>query len=673
MDKGKRRGISKAIAAILIAVLALAGVALYFVFQKPQAPTVAPSAPTGAAGQGQAVTAPPPSKKYLVVAFYGAQRLNESELVPYSSISPSWYSNLTLDALILAGRQEANSTLRQVIYNTIQKVTNYELPLIWTVQGIAPRAYWEWISGIYFHPTLEFRFNHLSKDPGAPNPDVINFGGTDEPHSLDPAVSYWGFDWWIMHQIYDKLVTYEGENSEYVVPALGVAWAFTEDGNDWFFVIRGNVVFYDPYENKTYPLEPQDVVYSFKRVVAMHQDPYWLIDTFIDVNNSQVVSLDDFNAELSKGLYTTFKGETRRVSSYDELLRFFGYSGPVAGVVKLRLKMPYPAILNVLATSPASIVSRRVVEAHGGVTPGEQNPWVYEHPVGTGPYYLVKWEHRQYLELAANPYYWGGDKPKVKRVKIHLIPEDSSRIMLFTKGDLDILEIPASLFFKVKGVTLNYGGRTWRVVSREQPTFGLYYIVLNVNKEPFNKLEVRQALAYATPYDQIASVALGGLAFKAYGVIPKGMFGFQSTDVINYTYNFNKAKELLQKAGVDPVKYKFTIIVPEGYKEFQDEATLLQAAWSQLGFRIDIQVLSRPVFNDRIMSKDGFDINLIAWGPDYVDPDDYASPLTYGGHTFSNIRVTQVYSLEQAQQLVDVASAKVIECMDWVVIVGPGK
>lgn len=670
MRSRSREALARTTAVILTAaILVVAGLGIYFLFFRG-AQEVQPPPTTG---KNETSTTPPPTsaeKKLLVIAYSGAQETPEDEAVPYSSISPSWYSNITLDALILAGRMTSNTTLRKAIYNAVQKVTSYELPLIWVVQGIAPRAYWGWITGIYFHPTLEFRFNHLDKDPGAPNPGVINFGGTEEPHSLDPAVSYWGFDWWIMHQIYDKLVTYEGENSEYVIPALGAAWAFTEDSTEWYFVIRGGVLFYDPWENKTYQLEPEDVVYSLQRVVTMRQDPYWLIDAFIDVNASSVVGMEEFKSELGKGLYTTFKGATRKVSSYDELLATFNYSGPVAGVVKLKLRMAYPAILNVLATSPASIVCRRVVEAHGGVEPGETNTWVYEHPVGTGPYYLVKWEHRQFLELAANPYYWGGDKPKIKSVKIYLIPEDSSRIMLFNKGDLDVIDIPASLFFRVKGVTLDYGGKTWEVVSREQPTFWLYYIVLNVREKPFDQVEVRRALAYATPYDQIASVALGGLAFKAYGVIPEGMFGYQDADVMNYTYDINRARELLEKAGINPSDYRFTIIVPEGYKEFQDEATLLQAAWSQLGFKVDIQVLSRPVFNDRIMSRDGFDVNLIAWGPDYVDPDDYAGPLTYGGHTFDSIEVKQVYSLDEAAQLVDTGTAKTIECLDWIIIVG---
>ncbi|RLE55797.1 MAG: hypothetical protein DRJ40_07185 [Thermoprotei archaeon] len=681
MRSRKNIALSKVLIAVAVAVIiVIAAVALILLTPKtPPAPPAAKKPAAKPEEEKPAVTPPkkPPAKptvakRILVIAYKNATKLPKDKLVPYSTISPSFYSNLTLDALIWAGRYTTNPEWREVIYKVIQKVTNYELPLIWVAQLKRPRVYWEWVKGIYFHPTLVFRINHLEKDPTAPEPGIFRVGATEEPHSLDPAVSYWGFDWWIMHQIYDKLVTYEKEETKYVVPCLAAAWAHTENATVWFFVIRGGVVFYDPWENKTYPLEPEDVVYSLRRVVIMHQDPCWLIETFIDVNKCAVVPLEKFEKIIAKGLVTEFKDKVATVKSLDELLKFFGYEGKIAGVVKLVLKSPYPAILNILATSPASIVCKDVVEAHGGIKPGEINPWVYEHPVGTGPYYLVKWVHKQYLELRANPYYWGKDKPKIKKVIIKLIPEDETRIMLLKKGDLDYAAVPPSLLFKVKGVTLKYGGKTWKLVIKEQETLVIDYIVPNCEREPINILEVRQALAFATPYDQIIKVAHGGLAFKAYGVIPKGMFGFQCDDVIDYKYDIEKAKELLKKAGIDPTKYTITILICEGYKEFQDMATILQAAWSQLGFKVKIQVLSRPVFNQKIMTGD-FDINLLGWGPDYIDPDDYAGPLSYGGYRFTEVKVYEVKSLEEAAKYIKLETAKKLTYHDWLVIVGEAR
>jgi peptide/nickel transport system substrate-binding protein len=50
--------------------------------------------------------------------------------------------------------------------------------------------------------------------------------------------------------------------------------------------------------------------------------------------------------------------EARRkdVYSLSDLLAFFNYTGPTAGVVKLKLYFPYPPILHILTTAVASVI-----------------------------------------------------------------------------------------------------------------------------------------------------------------------------------------------------------------------------------------------------------------------------------------------------------------------------
>ncbi len=608
-------------------------------------------------------------KNILVIQYENMTEIPDDKLVPYSNIGPGLLKDPVMDALIWAGRYTTDPQIREVIYNAIQKLSNEKLSLIWLVQARDIRVYWDWIKGIYFHPTLDYRVDDLEKAPSAPNPDTLVIGATEEGHSLDPAVTYWGFDWHIIHQIYETLVTYEKNHTDYVVPQLAVAWAHNEKGDEWYFVIRGNVVFYDPWDNKTIPLTPEDVIYSFKRVVLMHQDPEWLISTFIDVNKSEVVDIDTFKSILSsKGLITEFKGSSKIVKSLNDLLSFFGYNGPIAGVVKLKLKFPYAGILPVLATKTASIVSKQVVEEHGGIVPGEENKFLYDHPVGTGPYYLVKWVHQQYYELRANPYYWGG-KPKIKRIIIKLIGEDETRILELKKGDLDIAVVPPSLLSEVEGVSLG----SHKLVIESAPSFVIWYVVVNCQKEPFNNQKFRQALAWAIPYEQIIKGVLNGQASKAVGVIPKGMFGYQDDDVVNYTYDEAKAKQLLKESGVDVSGLEVTILIPQGYSNLEQIATLLQASWQQVfGFTVKIQVLSRPVFNEKIISGD-FQVYILGWGPDYIDPDDYAGPLQSGGHEFGSVKAIKVNSLDEAGKLIDLDHSVKITYKDWLIIVGEAK
>ncbi|MCS7112035.1 MAG: ABC transporter substrate-binding protein [Ignisphaera sp.] len=657
---------TKLLAGIIVA-LAIIGIAYYLISvpQKPpqQSPAPLPT-PTPSPTPTQTV-ALPQANRYIVVAYRDPQPIDRDQLVPYSNINPGFLRDPVMDALIKAGRSVTDTEIRRAIYNAIQKLSNDRLSLIWLVQARDVRVYWDWIKGIYFHPTFVYRIDDLYKETHAPNPNKLVIGESEEGHSLDPAVTYWAFDWFVIHQIYERLVTYERDTVDYVSPSLAVAWTRNEKGDEWYFVIRGDVLFYDPWENRTIPLTPNDIVYSFKRVATMHLDPSWLIEEFINVDETTVLSEEEFKGILSNGLYTEFRGVSRKVSSLEELLSFFGYSGNIAGFVKVKLKFPYVPILSVLATVPASIVSMEVVEAHGGVKPGEENQYLYDHPVGTGPYYLVEWAHRQYYKLRANPYYWKG-KPAIEEIEIKLIPEDSTRIMMLKKGDIDIALVPPSLVDQVKDVELGSN----KLVVDVAPSFWIHHVTLNCERYPFNISAFRKALAWAIPYDTIISTAFNGLADQAYGVIPRGMFGFQDDELTKYSYNEDMARKYLKESGVDPKSISITIIVTQGYSEQEQIATIIQSSWSKaLGIDVKVQVLSRPIFNEKLMSGD-FDAQVLGWGPDYIDPDDYAGPLQSGGYTFADIAVYTVASSSEVSKYIDLNEATVVTYRDTLIVVG---
>ena len=56
----------------------------------------------------------------------------------------------------------------------------------------------------------------------------------------------------------------------------------------------------------------------------------------------------------------------------------------------------------------AAIVDKDYVEANGGVVAGQENVWMKEHPMGTGPYMLDHWTRATEIVLNKNPTYWGG-------------------------------------------------------------------------------------------------------------------------------------------------------------------------------------------------------------------------------------------------------------------------
>lgn len=358
----------------------------------------------------------------------------------FSYINPAFYRNVTTDALIIAARRVADISLRRPVCEAIFRASNYEAPFIWLGQYIFLRHYWNWVGGIYYHPTLVPRFDLVWEWSDAPvadtgikeyknDPETYVIVTIGWPDTFDPAKSYETFGWQIFHQVGDPLVTYWKEETEEVSPDLAVAWAFDESGTEWYFIIRGGVVAYDPWNDKTYPIDATDVMFEIWRLARSQLDPTWMIAEFIDVNASKVLSEEEFDTLLAeKPLKVAWRGKSGEVSSLDELLSFFGYEGDTAGVVMLKLYHPYVPFLSILADPFVMVVPaeymlgdkyEEVMEAGewgknpsawaAYVQPGEEDPihkLLAEKLVGTGPFYIKEYVEDSYIVLEINPYYW---------------------------------------------------------------------------------------------------------------------------------------------------------------------------------------------------------------------------------------------------------------------------
>ena len=607
----------------------------------------------------------------------------------FVDINPAFYRDICADALIVAARKTADPTIRETLYEAIYKISNDEAPILWLGQYKLVRVYWSWLHGRYYHPTLAERYDLLWEDSNASKVpigvrDYVNDHRTyvmvtiGWPDTFDPAADYETFGWAIWHNIGDTLVTYWKDETREVVPDLAVAWVYDKDATTWYFVIRGGVKAYDPWHDKTYDISAIDVLFSIWRIARLKLDPSWMITEFVDVNASKVLSEEEFEKILASGeLVAEYKGKKVHPKSLDELLKLFGYSGETAGVVMLKLYFPYTPILSILADPFTSVIPMKylfdnVPELKGkyeealkasnyGKNPaawakyfgvGENEPthlYLHKYPVGTGPYYVAEYKQDSYIVLKYNPYYWnatlwrqkpyGVDGKPVHETVIYLINNDPvSRIELLKKGVGDTAVIPLDRLKDVEGY--KYPDTEFRVVVERgtlQPT--IVFIVLNAAKEPFNNKLVRKALMYAIPFEQIRDVVYAGMLERLYGVIPAGFPGHNDEIVERYTFNLAKAKALIKQSGIDPTKYTIEIWYNQGNTQREKIATLLQQTWSQLGFKVAVRSLSWPTLLDKT-EKGDFQVYIIGWAPDYLDPDNYAGPLFYGGTRFSYLTVT---------------------------------
>lgn len=119
-----------------------------------------------------------------------------------------------------------------------------------------------------------------------------------------------------------------------------------------------------------------------------------------------------------------------------------------------------------------------------------------------------------------------------------------------------------------------------------------------------------------------------------------------------------------------PKKIRINIYYNTGNAARERIASLLAAEWGKLGFEVTVQAQEWPVYLDTIMDPQAFDVYIIGWAPDYLDPDDYATPMAYGGTQFSTLKTIEVASADDVSNYL--SSAKIFEVEDdWYVVVGP--
>ena len=211
------------------------------------------------------------------------------------------------------------------------------------------------------------------------------------------------------------------------------------------------------------------------------------------------------------------------------------------------------------------------------------DPWSKEyaaaHDQGSGPYYVASWTRGVEMDLCANPDYKNGH-PYFQRVVLKVVPSDANRVLLLQQGAVDIAENLS--LDDLAGLQNASGVQVISEPTRDQMDLGF-----NNKMAPFDNPLVRQALAYASPYEQIVQSIYNGQAQISKGPIPVGGQYFDDSSY-PYTFDIAKAKQLLSQAGLAS-GFDFTVSVQSGDTQVANFAVLLQSTYKQIGVNMQIQ------------------------------------------------------------------------------------
>ena len=183
--------------------------------------------------------------------------------------------------------------------------------------------------------------------------------------------------------------------------------------------------------------------------------------------------------------------------------------------------------------------------------------YLARHPVGSGPYRLVKWSKGEELVYEANPNYWRPGVPRIKTGVVKIISEPTTRVSALLAGDVDIIDVvPPQLVTMVKSkadkldIVSGQSSRSCRVIMIIKPG------------APWDNVKVREALNYAVDKDSIIKNIMQGHATKVATHVGPYSFG-HNPNLKPYPYDPAKARKLLAEAGY-PNGFSVNMYLPLG-------------------------------------------------------------------------------------------------------------
>jgi peptide/nickel transport system substrate-binding protein len=354
------------------------------------------------------------------------------------------------------------------------------------------------------------------------------------------------------------------------VPRLAESWEVSEDGTSFTFKLREDVKF-----NNGDSMNAEAVKKSFERILANPSlASFLLADVAFVRDPSQMVVEDEYT-------------------------------------ITFNLDQPNPIFLKVLQEMNMVVTNVAQIEAEGGSTQEEQNEWTSNNPTGTGPYVLEKFEPGVELVLKANENYWG-EAPYYEQIVYTIVPSAENRLLLLKNGDVDVVyEIPLKDFADLT--------EDPNVTPYVTPTFGNLYFLNGRNSDPWGDPLLRQAIAYAIPYDDIIENVTYGYATKAPSWVPVGLEGFYPAST--YTYDLDKAAELLVEAGypegegLPPI----TFALKQGVPEEEQAIVYIQSELAKIGIDMQIEPLSLAAHSEQL-AKHELPFSFNFWIPYVPDP-----------------------------------------------------
>jgi peptide/nickel transport system substrate-binding protein len=381
--------------------------------------------------------------------------------------------------------------------------------------------------------------------------DVLVVVGEQGPNSLDTMVpvanDYARLVCW---NVYDRLVTHgtktmpngaTGYDVKVMKPELAESWDISPDKKTIIFHLRKDAVFHDGS-----PVTADDVKWSFDRAV----------------------SVGGF-ATVQMGAGSMLKPEQ--------------FSVVDAHTFKMIFDKPNRLTMQDLVVPIPCIINSKLAKQHATATDPWALDWVQHNDAGGGAFTVASWQPGTEIVFARFDQWKSGPVPKLKRVIYRQIASPGTRRALLEKGDVDVsVGLPPKDYAELAAA-----GKLQVIGTPIQND--LVFVDMNTQIKPFDNPKVRQAMAWAIPYQPIMDAALYNRDVPMWGGDASKPYPPEWPVVSPYKTDLAKAKQLLAEAGF-PNGFKTTLSYDLSSATTREPiALLMQESLGKIGVELTIE------------------------------------------------------------------------------------
>src|SRR5437588_226068 len=416
------------------------------------------------------------------------------------------------------------------------------------------------------NPTLAQKSGGILKISFFDNPASLSLHEEATGAALRPAMG-----------IFNNLVMYDqavAQNSmQTIVPDLAESWAWSEDGKELTFKLRRGVKWHDGK-----PFTAADVKCTWDLVTGAASEKLR-----VNPRKSWYLNLD--KVTISGDHQATF-----------------------------HLKRPQPALLSLLASGWSPVYPCHV--------PARD---MRTHPIGTGPFKFVEFKPNEVVKTARNPDYWKPGRPYLDGIEWHIIPNVATRNLTFIAGTFDISSpygTSVPLLEEVKS-------QAPQAICELTATNVSRNLILNPQKPPFDKPELRQAVALSLDRQAFIDIETQGKGDIGATMLPppEGLWGMPPemlATLPGYNPDIAKnradARKIMEKLGYGPDKRLSVTLSSRNIPAYRDPAVILIDHMKEIYIDGILEPVETANWFPKVMRKD-YTIGINGTESGVDDPD----------------------------------------------------